>query len=527
MKSWGEEKVREVGKAIVIIVIFSVLLFAGTQQADYVHQYIVREAWKLAKYQVPDLEFTDLSEHIGNNETGNYPWETGLVVTGAYREDHEDPVYGYGGFDLFGAIDPIFVTMTHFWNADHGDNFKWNYLGSDWENHYQKARAYLYGDHSIFIFKKSWAVDYQQVILGRFIRYVDLFHFYNTGKFYNNGYISVDGDIHYRESSELTAMDTVTARKYAYEILGRLCHLLGDAGTPAHAHNDDHVFGDSYESYMKDSYSGWNYEDALRSGGIFFNIFQFDYPLRFLFYTTNQVADYFPSDDKAGDNAVTYFYDGDYYAELEEIISSLGEPPTAVNPSQIADVAFVYTIRATATLLYWFAVETGQIPRINQILSGDTTLTDDIEVSDGSAILVSTDAILNLNGHRIISDGGIVISNGAVIDPDIRLLSSNGMLIGLYPDVVSALGDALPGQVVELRKFDFGRDVYVASGKTLRVWSGATINLNGHVVKSTGGTIIVEFGADINPDIRLVCGSSVAFRGGVKKDLTKNCGGVN
>lgn len=30
MKSWGEEKVREVGKAIVIIVIFSVLLFAGT-----------------------------------------------------------------------------------------------------------------------------------------------------------------------------------------------------------------------------------------------------------------------------------------------------------------------------------------------------------------------------------------------------------------------------------------------------------------------------------------------------------------
>jgi len=99
------------------------------------------------------------------------------------------------------------------------------------------------------------------------------------------------------------------------------------------------------------------------------------------------------------------------------------------------------------------------------------------------------------------------------------------MLIGLYPDVVSALGDALPGQVVELRKFDFGRDVYVASGKTLRVWSGATINLNGHVVKSTGGTIIVEFGADINPDIRLVCGSSVAFRGGLKKDLTKNCGG--
>ena len=264
---------------------------------------------------------------------------------------------------------------------------------------------------------------------------------------------------------------------------------------------------------MVDHCYNWTYGNALDAGGIFFDIFSYDSPLRFLFYTSNQIADFFPSDDVNGNNNVEYSYDGDYYAELEEIINSLGEPPTTVNPSQIADVAFVYTVRATATLLYWFAVETGQIPRISQILSGDTTLTDDMVVSDGYAILVSTDAILNLNGHRIISDGGIVISDGAVIDPDIRLLSSNGMLIGLYPDVVSALDDALPGQVVELRKFDFGGDVYVASGKTLRIWSGATINLNGHVVKSTGGTIIVEFGADINPDIRLVCGSSVAFRG--------------
>ncbi|MBO8183781.1 MAG: hypothetical protein H0Z28_13495 [Archaeoglobus sp.] len=56
-------------------------------------------------------------------------------------------------------------------------------------------------------------------------------------------------------------------------------------------------------------------------------------------------------------------------------------------------------------------------------------------------------------------------------------------------------------------------DVVVGNGKTLTILPYATVNLNGHVVKSTGGTIIVEFGADINPDIRLVCGSSAAFRG--------------
>ncbi|HCK99330.1 MAG TPA: hypothetical protein DHW42_04405 [Candidatus Marinimicrobia bacterium] len=346
---------------IFLIVIFSASLLAEIQQADYIHQYIVREAWKLAKYQCPALESTDLAEHIGNNETGNYPWETGLVVSGAYREDHEDPVYGYGGFDLFGIIDPVFVTMTHFWNADLGDDFKWNFLGSHWENHYQRAQAYLYGNHSIFIFKKSWAADYQQVILGRFIKYVDLFHLYNTGKLYNNGYIDLAGNIHYWESSELTTINIATSQKYAYEILGRLCHLLGDAGTPAHAHNDDHPFGDSYENYMKDNYSNWNYEDALNAGGVFFDIFKFNCPLRFLLYTTNQVADHFPSDDRSGDNTVTYSYNGDYYEELNGIINNLGASPSSVNPSDIAEAAFVYSIRATATLLYWFAVETGQI----------------------------------------------------------------------------------------------------------------------------------------------------------------------
>ena len=60
-------------------------------------------------------------------------------------------------------------------------------------------------------------------------------------------------------------------------------------------------------------------------------------------------------------------------------------------------------------------------------------------------------------------------------------------------------------------------DVVVGSGKTLTILPYTTVNLNGHAIRSTGGTIIVESGAGIGPEVRLMCGVSVAFRGNLKK----------
>lgn len=347
------------------IIIVASSIFADTMQQKHVHQYIVREAWKLLKTQYPVVENSDLASHIGNNEIGDAPWETALIVTGAYREDLEDPVYGYAGWNVFGLTDPILVTMTHFWNADLGDNHMWNFLGSDWENNYQKSKAYLYADHRIFIYKVSYAADYGQVILGRFIKYVNLFHLYNTGQYYNNGYIDLAGDVYYWESTELTTMEITTAQKYVYEILGRISHLLADTGTPAHAHNDPHPSplgdADTYETDMGTLYENWTYLDALNAGGIFTNITQFNNALRFLLYTTNQIADHYPSDDRSGDNNFDASFNGDTYHELVDIMTNLGDVPTNINPSDIAENAFVYSIRSTATLLYWFGCETDMI----------------------------------------------------------------------------------------------------------------------------------------------------------------------
>ena len=60
-------------------------------------------------------------------------------------------------------------------------------------------------------------------------------------------------------------------------------------------------------------------------------------------------------------------------------------------------------------------------------------------------------------------------------------------------------------------------DVVVGSGKTLTTLPYAAVNLNGHAIRSTGGTVIVESGAGIGPEVRLMCGVSVAFRGNLKK----------
>ena len=331
-------------------------LFAGVQQVQDVHMYIVREAWDLLRTQYPAVESTDLANHIGTSEEGSSPWETGLVVTGAYREDEEDPIYGYA---------TPFTSITHFWNADLGDDFKWNYAGEDWENNFQKSKAYLYGEHIIVIEKAEWVNPPGQIITARIIKYGNLFNFYNTGEYYYCGYFDLAGQPHLFQNPIFTQYPIDTARKYAYEILGRICHLLADTGTPAHAHNDAHVpiitLDDKYEDWMENNHQNWTYQDALSAGGVFFDIQAYNYPLRFLMYTTNQIADHFPSDDRSGDNNYSATYGGDTYTVLDDIYAALGDPPSSVNPSDIADHAFVYSIQSTAAILYWFALETNQI----------------------------------------------------------------------------------------------------------------------------------------------------------------------
>jgi len=150
-----------------------------------------------------------------------------------------------------------------------------------------------------------------------------------------------------------------------WELLGRVAHLLGDVGVPAHAHNDQHegLCGgtDTYEVSMGSVYGNWSHTHALAQGGIV-DVVGLSNPLKCLFYTTAQIADHFPSDDVGGDNSFGINEPFSNYPPLQNIINSLGSPPSSVNVSQIANTAFVYSIRATTGLLYWFAMEADPLP---------------------------------------------------------------------------------------------------------------------------------------------------------------------
>ncbi len=158
--------------------------------------------------------------------------------------------------------------------------------------------------------------------------------------------------------------------RIAWEVLGRMCHLLGDMSIPAHAHRDEHGLDpDSYESWMgslDSPHKAWS-SDMLSD---FLNPYtEDDDPLHFLMYTTQQISDHFGSNGP---------YEGDGNNVLggsprpEEIkffdtfqLADLGEPSTINGPwtnevmENVRDKTFPHVIRATAGLLYWFAVETG------------------------------------------------------------------------------------------------------------------------------------------------------------------------
>jgi len=212
------------------------------------------------------------------------------IRSGAWNEDHTDPVYG---------LPETFATSPHAWDADYSDDSK-SWLG--YQNAWQKAAKYW----------KGW--DGHKGIVSLY------------------------------QSDKLQA----------YEYLGRVSHLIGDMGVPAHAHVDYHgvaealgyqekvvleipiwqlplivvnplgalwswaskteiafylvgLTDDSYEDWMGGNHGKWSYQHALNVGGLIpipwdrrpAEISEDIFPLYYLIYTSNQYADYFASDGDA------------------------------------------------------------------------------------------------------------------------------------------------------------------------------------------------------------------------------------
>lgn len=383
--------------SLVISIVLNSLLFPQNvfSYSQKTHQYIVREAYKLLKLQLGQ-DIPTLSHHIGNQEEdkSGYDPELPFIVAGAWGEDEWDPIYG----DITGTY--ITATIHHFWDPDDNPNSisKVGYISpllsrcgkiegsiKSWSA-FDKARAYAYGRYmfdkdningSTFWLGIPWVCEGYGNFGG--------FHIFFDGGITGLSKSATwqvkcsDGVGRYGPEREITPGETLY-NVVIYNTLGRLCHLLGDMSVPAHIHLDPHYSAcwDYYETIMDINGANsnfatyWNSNNIYSLKGGFINPFcgnsVFSDPLYFLFYTTAQIADRFPSRHASGDDNY------ENIGEISEIIEASCGPTTSIFENGeysyphtysdlecIRDAAFPYVIRATAGLLYWFAVETGLI----------------------------------------------------------------------------------------------------------------------------------------------------------------------
>lgn len=348
----------------------------------------------MLKRDRPDINCSEMNCYIGDiNEffIGNYPWEKGLVITGSSREDVEDVVWGLS-CPTIPPLNTWQYTNTHFWNADEGYDETHDIIDDacvtpvvfncgSYPNSWTKMQKYMSGD---FLLKKEFRTQGGELILentftkqggGTYtlqswgpigFKYNGLQDLYNTGHMTITHYTQSNGS--FVELSQHVDIVAYFNKKIVYEALGRMCHLLQDQCVPAHTHVDTHPdnydCGDSYETRMGIYFRNWTYQNS----GNYINPFNYDNnnPVRFLMYTSNQLTDFFASNDRDGDNTSAYYtdymnsvypmnlYPYYTYSSIFSEYGSNGVDPIIFNP--IGDVCMKQAIRATAGLLYWFIV---------------------------------------------------------------------------------------------------------------------------------------------------------------------------
>lgn len=380
-----------------IIVGFILVADNSFSHDPLVHKYITQQAWFLVKDQ-HNVQYSAMNSRIGDwwlaQYDGTGPWQIGKIVTGAKREDEEDVMYGY----CYPCGLWSNATNTHFWDPEDfecdsdPDNTKIKIIGSGYcfENSLVKAKNYWRGKKFA---NDDWLVVNVPVLSGPglatnwyklYLRYDDLANVYKynqiyvTHAYYLHGILATPPYNPPRPLMDFNLQGGTRGRieNIVWEIVGRIAHLLGDAGVPAHTHNDVHPLlvgqGDTYESWM---YSAQNFLDVTwtdaKQQGIDYkqtpivdvlNIVGFgpaNDPLRFLFYTTDQLADRLPSDDYAGDNSYDQSGPGydPYYMFMTPIMNSMttsmDKPSTVDTYEEAEEVLFPYSIRTTAGFLWY------------------------------------------------------------------------------------------------------------------------------------------------------------------------------
>lgn len=375
---------------IITVLLNITALSAHTQ---YIHMYLTQEGYSLLRNHL-GTDVTEILNHIGNGSVGPI-WTNKNILSGAWREDEEDIVYGYGyPFDWV-------VSISHFWDADNGD-FSYNTfqlerdLGNigPYRNAYDKIRSYAYSNQSweiIYTFPQQGQYCFNLVNGGNIflttfrigLKYTDIIELYKTGRVkISSWYRIADG------TKVPCDYDVILGPDYreifVWEILGRMCHLIQDMSIPAHSRCDEHgMSADDYEKWISEKYH-WTYWNANNSGSLL-NPYVSSNPLHYLMYTTQQIANHFGSTGpycSVGNNSIGGNPLPEEISYLNSInLSTLGDPMGQgpfydVTEENIRNKTLPQAIRATAGLLYWFVKEADLFPKpltaVN--VSGDTEL---------------------------------------------------------------------------------------------------------------------------------------------------------
>ena len=262
---------------IILLFLFTNIIFPHKQR---VHQYMVREAYKLLKLYNNNQDIPELLNNLGTTHSGGYlgsfplsdnghPWVDGKIVAGAFREDEEDVVYGYGDF-AGDASRYALASITHFWRSDEGDNNPSyiNFLPDSPEylqysgyfpNAYQKMYVYAYSkltDKGIHRFMARVRLPGKAMNIAELVVcYNSLADLFKNKNIYIRSASYLDGSVYYNPPLKLLPQHFLYASDYynlikiiTWEVLGRMAHLLADMSIPAHAHNDSHASGELFEN---------------------------------------------------------------------------------------------------------------------------------------------------------------------------------------------------------------------------------------------------------------------------------------
>jgi hypothetical protein len=441
---------------------FVVLLFIFASHDAFshrqpVHQYVAREGYSLLLQRIGH-DIPALTAGIGLADpsfAGDSAWQKGCITTGAWREDDEDVVYHY---DILPGLNYALTSITHFWDADQGDYTQNIFrlmveqpypippLSTDigpFHNTYDKIMQFAHGgwvlDYPRTIFCQNTSNNHYLVItplvssggFGIPLEYAGLANFYTGMKLRvraDQPSLCEVLDINALKTISLSDVSEIKVQEevrniVVWEILGRMCHLLGDMSIPAHAHRDEHGLNpDSYEDYVGGPGDPYKLCDHTNVGTAFALNVPSDEALHSLMYVVQQQADHFGSNGPAqgagndiiGGNPTQA--ERDFLSEVN--LSSLGGPTTDAGPwtadnlNIIRDKTMPMLIRATAGLLYWFCREAGLVETVTAI-----------PASDGAAAEPATYALMQNYPNPFNPTTRIGYVVGRVVVPSGALLS--------------------------------------------------------------------------------------------------------